>query len=40
MAGSEGEKRLFAVKKEDYDKITKTPYFLSERRMLLYAKDD
>lgn len=35
----EGEKRLFAVKKEDYDKITKTPYFLSERRMLLYAKD-
>lgn len=36
----EGEKRLFALKKEDYDKITKTPYFLSERRMLLYAKDD
>ncbi len=35
----EGEKRLFAVKKEDYDKITKTPYFLSERRLLLYAKD-
>ncbi|MDE0333030.1 MAG: DUF4340 domain-containing protein [Nitrospinae bacterium] len=36
----EGQKRLFAVKKEDYDKITKTPYFLSERRLLLYAKDD
>ena len=35
----EGEKRLFAVKKEDYDKITKTPYFLGERRLLLYAKD-
>ncbi len=36
----EGEKRLFAIKKEDYDKITKTPYFLSERRLLLYAKDE
>ena len=35
----EGEKRLFAIKKEDYDKITKTPYFLSERRLLLYGKD-
>ena len=35
----DGEKRLFAVKKEDYDKLTKTPYFLSERRLLLYAKD-
>ena len=36
----EGEKRLFAIKKEDYDKLTKTPYFLSERRVLLYTKDD
>ena len=35
----QGEKRLFAIKKEDYDKITKTSYFLSERRMVLYAKD-
>ena len=36
----EGEKRLFALKKEDYDKITKTPYFLSERRMLRYGNED
>ncbi len=36
----QGEKRLFAIKKEDYDKLTKTPYFLSERRLLLYAKDE
>ena len=35
-----GEKRLFALKKEDYDKIAKTPYFLSERRLLLHAKDE
>ena len=34
-----GEKRIFALKKEDYDKITKTPYFLSERRLLRYTKD-
>ncbi len=35
-----GEKRLFAFKKEDYDKITKTSYFLSERRFLRYEKDE
>lgn len=35
-----GEKRLFAFKREDYDKITKTPYFLSERRFLRYTKDE
>ena len=34
-----GEKRIFALKKEDYDKITKTPYFLSERRLLRYEKN-
>jgi len=36
----QGEKRIFAIKKEDYDKITKTPYFLSERRLLSYGKDE
>ncbi len=34
------EKRLFAIRKEDYDKITKTPYFLSERRLVVYEKDE
>ena len=34
-----GQKRIFAIKKEDYDKITKPSYFLSERRLLLYGKD-
>ncbi len=35
----DGEKRLFGVKKEDYEKVTKTAYFLSDRRLVNYAKD-